>query len=156
MVGSQGSWQTFQAATPGFLTNFFPSGAVTIGLVYSQDAAAFFLVVSVAGQLSMLRSSDGITWTLATPVPLAAFSPIGLAAVGSVLAVVTNDTGSGCYVIFSIDGGATWRRTQAFFPTFSTPLAYFPKIAASDIGLMVMNQAAARVGHYSGLPPALS
>jgi hypothetical protein len=153
MVGSQASWQTF-ALSNGFL-NVNPNVAAVVGLVYCPGLSAFFAVTTLtSGGMATFRSPDGITWTAVGTI--ASFNPIGLAAVGSVLAVITGDSGSGSFVIFSIDGGVTWRQTQAFLPTVASPLVFFPKIAGSDIGLLTMNQDALRVGHYSGLPPALS
>ena len=62
------------------------------------------------------------------------------------------------HAIFSVDGGATWRPTQATDPNLGSSPAYYqvPRVVAGDVGFAMNNTQHLRFSELWGIPAAIS
>lgn len=133
------------------------SGHNAFGLVWTQDAVGpcWLLGVNHGTIPEFFRSADGITWTFQSNAHGLSLCT-SMASFGSVVYCAQLDASSAgpSGGFWSIDGGATWYRSQdAFSTNLPVGLLWTPKQAVANFGgFMLFNSLWLRFGDTAGLP----
>lgn len=136
------------------------------GLVWSPAHALWFCIIQATSSTTYVYTSpDGVTWTDLGNGPLNV-TVSDLAVIGNTLvAMLAEGTAVGMgagasRAMFSVDGGVTWRSTQATLDANNTAgssaygsAAYTrPRLAGSGNGLVMYDALRVRFSHQCGLP----
>jgi hypothetical protein len=147
MTSPDGTTWTLQS------TAFLASGEQPNGLVYSPADGAFVLVTGTGSRMNTYQSQDGVNWTQVSSISSFTGSR-GLGVNNSSCLAVTVSVAAGLRILYSPDGGFTWRMAAA--PLVFTGGAINARLYGSPSQFLVFSNPNARWSHAAGLGPALA